>query len=65
MTEEKYIDCTPTWMGVLLMAKSLAGFNNPSLLTVLEELEKPCQLADDLIAHGKEVVERATKKEIK
>ena len=59
------IDCTPTWMDVLQMAKSLAGFNNPSLLTVLGELEKPCKMADDLIAHGKEVVERAHEGEMK
>ena len=45
MTE--FIDMTPTWMGVLQMAKSLAGFNNPSLLTILGELEKPCQLVDE------------------
>ena len=45
MTE--FVDVTPTWIDVLQRAKSLVEGNNPALMTILEELEKPCRLVDD------------------
>ena len=47
MTEEKYIDCTPTWIDILQMAQNLVDVPNIPLLAILSELEKPCQLVDE------------------